>query len=175
MIIDCHYHAGTGDGLIGPWDPRAPLQGYRRRAMAAGIQRTVLLDCWPWNETRILGSCCRSSASNSPREISIPPSSVDPFVSAGRRFHGNLSKSVQLAPHPENERKAACFRRTAPRLAPPAPSIPVRVSGDARPGHGRDRAPPLPKWRHGPRSPQPKNAGSSPPSDDLDRSTPHRR
>jgi uncharacterized protein len=22
MIIDCHCHAGEGDGLTGPWDPR---------------------------------------------------------------------------------------------------------------------------------------------------------
>ena len=42
MIIDCHCHAGTGDGLTGPWDTRAPLQDYLRRASAAGIRRTVL-------------------------------------------------------------------------------------------------------------------------------------
>lgn len=46
MIIDCHCHAGTGDGLTGPWDTRAPLQGYLRRAMAAGIQRTVLFSAF---------------------------------------------------------------------------------------------------------------------------------
>ncbi len=42
MIIDCHCHAGTGDGLTAPWDTRAPLQDYLHRAAAAGIQRTVL-------------------------------------------------------------------------------------------------------------------------------------
>ncbi|MBS3955222.1 MAG: amidohydrolase family protein [Methylomicrobium sp.] len=42
MIIDCHCHAGKGDGLTGPWDTRAPLQDYLRRASAAGINRTVL-------------------------------------------------------------------------------------------------------------------------------------
>ncbi|MGH8477075.1 MAG: amidohydrolase family protein [Methylococcales bacterium] len=42
MIIDCHCHAGTGDGLTGPWDTRAPLQDYLRRASAAKIRRTVL-------------------------------------------------------------------------------------------------------------------------------------
>jgi predicted TIM-barrel fold metal-dependent hydrolase len=42
MIIDCHCHAGTGDGLTGPWDTRAPLKDYLRRASEAGIQRTVL-------------------------------------------------------------------------------------------------------------------------------------
>lgn len=41
-VVDCHCHAGTGDGLTGPWDTRAPLGGYLRRAEAAGIHRTVL-------------------------------------------------------------------------------------------------------------------------------------
>lgn len=27
MIIDCHCHAGKGDGLTGPWDTAAPLEG----------------------------------------------------------------------------------------------------------------------------------------------------
>ncbi len=42
MIIDCHCHAGKGDGLTGPWDTNASLKGYLRWADAAGIQRTVL-------------------------------------------------------------------------------------------------------------------------------------
>lgn len=42
MIIDCHCHAGTGDGLTGPWDTSAPLDGYLRWADEAGIRRTVL-------------------------------------------------------------------------------------------------------------------------------------
>lgn len=42
MIIDCHCHAGKGDGLTGPWDTAAPLEHYLRRATKAGIQRTVL-------------------------------------------------------------------------------------------------------------------------------------
>ncbi|HEX9943122.1 MAG TPA: amidohydrolase family protein [Thermoanaerobaculia bacterium] len=42
MIIDCHCHAGKGDGLTGPWDTNAPLNGYLRWADAAGIDRTVL-------------------------------------------------------------------------------------------------------------------------------------
>lgn len=43
MIIDCHCHAGPGDGLTGPWDTRAPLEKYLHRATQAGISRTVLL------------------------------------------------------------------------------------------------------------------------------------
>jgi uncharacterized protein len=42
MIIDCHCHAGLGDGLTGPWDTEARLDRYLPRADRAGIQRTVL-------------------------------------------------------------------------------------------------------------------------------------
>ncbi len=42
MIVDCHCHAGKGDGLTGPWDTRAPLARYVERAANAGIRRTVL-------------------------------------------------------------------------------------------------------------------------------------
>ena len=51
MIIDCHCHAGIGDGLTGPWDTRAPLQNYLRRAAAAGIHRTVLFSAFHSNYT----------------------------------------------------------------------------------------------------------------------------
>jgi uncharacterized protein len=43
MIIDCHCHAGKGDGLTGPWDTDASLDAYMRRAAEVGITRTVLL------------------------------------------------------------------------------------------------------------------------------------
>jgi predicted TIM-barrel fold metal-dependent hydrolase len=42
MIIDCHCHAGKGDGLTGPWDTNASLDDYLRWADAAEIDRTVL-------------------------------------------------------------------------------------------------------------------------------------
>ena len=42
MIIDCHCHAGTGDGLTGPWDTAAPLGKHLQRAARAGIDRTVI-------------------------------------------------------------------------------------------------------------------------------------
>jgi uncharacterized protein len=42
LIIDCHCHAGKGDGLTGPWDTSAPLGKYLVRAARAGIRRTVL-------------------------------------------------------------------------------------------------------------------------------------
>lgn len=42
MIIDCHCHAGEGDGLTGPWDTRASLKNFLRWSDEAGIARTVL-------------------------------------------------------------------------------------------------------------------------------------
>lgn len=42
MIIDSHCHAGTGDGLTGPWDTRASLGRYLRRAAEAGIDRSIV-------------------------------------------------------------------------------------------------------------------------------------
>ena len=42
MIIDCHCHAGPGDGLTGPWDTRASLRDFVRWSDEAGIARTVL-------------------------------------------------------------------------------------------------------------------------------------
>lgn len=41
-VIDCHCHAGRGDGLTGPWDTDAPLGDYLHRAAAAGIDGVVL-------------------------------------------------------------------------------------------------------------------------------------
>lgn len=43
MRIDCHCHAGRGDGMTGPWDTDAPLAAYLRRCARAGIARSVLL------------------------------------------------------------------------------------------------------------------------------------
>jgi Predicted metal-dependent hydrolase of the TIM-barrel fold len=42
MVIDCHCHAGAGDGLTGPWDTRASLKEFLRWSEDAGIDRTVL-------------------------------------------------------------------------------------------------------------------------------------
>ncbi len=49
MIIDCHCHAGKGDGLTGPWDTDASLGAYLQRATAAGIRRTVLFSAFHSN------------------------------------------------------------------------------------------------------------------------------
>ncbi len=42
MIIDCHCHAGKGDGLTGPWDTDAPLQKFLHWSAQAGITHTNL-------------------------------------------------------------------------------------------------------------------------------------
>ena len=42
MIVDCHCHAGTGDGFRGPWDTEARIEPHLARARAAGIARTVV-------------------------------------------------------------------------------------------------------------------------------------
>jgi uncharacterized protein len=46
LIIDCHCHAGKGNGLTGPWDTDAPLSNYCRWATKAGIQKTVLFSAF---------------------------------------------------------------------------------------------------------------------------------
>jgi len=42
VIIDCHCHAGKGDGLTQPADTAAPLDAYLERAREANIDRTVI-------------------------------------------------------------------------------------------------------------------------------------
>ena len=42
MIVDCHCHAGRGDGFRGPWDTEARIDLHLKRAHAAGIDRTVV-------------------------------------------------------------------------------------------------------------------------------------
>jgi Predicted metal-dependent hydrolase of the TIM-barrel fold len=41
-IIDCHCHAGKGNGLSGPWDTSAPLSRFLKWSDKAGIQQTNL-------------------------------------------------------------------------------------------------------------------------------------
>ena len=56
MIIDCHCHAGKGDGLTGPWDTAAPLQKSMRRAARAGINRTVVFAAFHSDYERSISS-----------------------------------------------------------------------------------------------------------------------
>ncbi len=45
-IIDCHCHAGKGDGLTGPWDTDAPLKDFMQWATEAGIQQVNLFSAF---------------------------------------------------------------------------------------------------------------------------------
>ena len=45
-IIDCHCHAGKGDGLTGPWDTDAPLDRFLQQSAAAGIGQTTLFSAF---------------------------------------------------------------------------------------------------------------------------------
>jgi predicted TIM-barrel fold metal-dependent hydrolase len=71
-IIDCHCHAGPGDGFQGPWDSRAALGVYLRRAREAGIQRTVLFGAFHSDSD----SCNRAVA----RYVSLAPERLLGFV-----------------------------------------------------------------------------------------------
>ena len=64
MIIDCHCHAGHGDGFTGPWDTRAALGNYLERAREAGIDRTVLFPAFHTDygaANRVLGDYVAAS------------------------------------------------------------------------------------------------------------------
>jgi predicted TIM-barrel fold metal-dependent hydrolase len=71
-IIDCHCHAGPGDGFQGPWDSRAALGSYLRRARDAGIQRTVVFGAFH-SDSEL---CNRSVA----RYVSLAPERLLGFV-----------------------------------------------------------------------------------------------
>ncbi len=43
MIIDCHCHAGKGDGLTDPWNSNAPLGDYVQRCRDVGIGHSILI------------------------------------------------------------------------------------------------------------------------------------
>lgn len=59
MIIDCHCHAGKGDGLTGPWDTTAPLQTHLKRAVAAGINQTVIFPAFHSDYSRANEAVCQ--------------------------------------------------------------------------------------------------------------------
>ena len=82
MIIDCHCHAGKGDGLTGPWDTAAPLGDYLRRATRAGIGRTVLFPAFHSNYRVANREVARIVARNLSRFIGF--AFIRPTRDAGR-------------------------------------------------------------------------------------------
>jgi predicted TIM-barrel fold metal-dependent hydrolase len=82
VIIDGHCHAGTGDGLTGPWDTAAPLDRYLRRAARAGISRTVLIPAFHSDYARANLEVARIVAADPARFIGF--AMVHPVRDAGR-------------------------------------------------------------------------------------------
>lgn len=95
MIIDCHCHAGTGDGLTGPWDTRAGLRGYLEHADRVGIQKTVLFSCFDSDYAQANRRVRQIVLSNPMRFFGFV------FVHADRdkgRIESLVSEMVQTAP-----------------------------------------------------------------------------
>ena len=90
MIIDCHCHAGKGDGLTGPWDTAARLERYMLRAASAGIARTVLLAAFHSDYAQANREVARIVASRRDRFYGFA------FVHADRD-RGRVRDMVQLA------------------------------------------------------------------------------
>ena len=84
MIIDCHCHAGKGDGLTGPWDTAAPLDKYVDRAASAGIDRTVLFAAFHSDYAAANREVARIVASNRSRFMGF--AFVHPDRDRGRIF-----------------------------------------------------------------------------------------
>jgi predicted TIM-barrel fold metal-dependent hydrolase len=102
MIIDCHCHAGKGDGLTGPWDTSAPLDRYLVRAARAGITHTVLFSAFHSDyatanrevarivasrRSRFLGFAFVNAESDRMRMRSLVRQAVDEFGFVGIKLH----------------------------------------------------------------------------------------
>jgi len=92
MIVDCHCHAGEGDGFSGPWDSTASLAAYQRRARAAGIDRSVLFAAFHSDYGRANRSVARLVAAQPERYFGFA------FVHAARdagRIHALVRTGVE--------------------------------------------------------------------------------
>jgi predicted TIM-barrel fold metal-dependent hydrolase len=90
VIIDCHCHAGPGDGLTGPWDSDLALDAYARRARAAGIDRTVLLAAFHSDYARANAALARVIEAQPDRYYGFA------FVHA-QRDRGRIAAMVRMA------------------------------------------------------------------------------
>jgi predicted TIM-barrel fold metal-dependent hydrolase len=107
VIIDGHCHAGSGDGLTGPWDTRADLTRYLRRAAAAGITRTVLFPPFGSDYAAANRELARIVASDPGRFIGFA------FVHAGRDA-GRVAEMVAEAVEHHGFRGLKLHRHDAP-------------------------------------------------------------
>lgn len=112
MIIDCHCHAGKGDGLTGPWDTEATLERYLVRASHAGIGRTVLFAAFhsdfaranrevarivATRPDRFFGFAFVDSVADRGRVRDMVRAAVEEFGFCGvkvHRFHGDITREV---------------------------------------------------------------------------------
>ena len=90
MIIDCHCHAGPGDGFSGPWDTDAGLGHYLRRAHQAGIVRSVLFAAFHSDYALANRAVARIVAGAAPRFYGFA------FVHAARD-RGRIARMVRVA------------------------------------------------------------------------------
>jgi len=82
LVIDCHCHAGKGDGLTGPWNTAAPLRDFLRWSRAAGIARTNLFAAFHSDYARANRDVARIVASDPARFYGF--AFVHPRRDAGR-------------------------------------------------------------------------------------------
>lgn len=82
MIIDCHCHAGKGDGFRGPWDTEARIEPYLARAEAAGIDRTVVFPVFNSDYAAANARLARIVRRHAPRLIGF--AAVNPVRDAKR-------------------------------------------------------------------------------------------
>ncbi len=112
MIIDCHCHAGKGDGLSGPWDTAAPLEKYLRHAAKVGINRTVLFAAFHSDYAvanrevarivasrpdRFFGFAFVNAASDRGRVMKLVQQAVEEFGFVGIKVHrhdGRITREV---------------------------------------------------------------------------------
>lgn len=82
MIIDCHCHAGKGDGLTQPADTAAPLDRYLVRARKAKIDRTIIFAAFSDGYTLANRNVARIVAGNRDRFFGF--AFVHPVADKGR-------------------------------------------------------------------------------------------
>lgn len=90
MIIDCHCHAGKGDGLTGPWDTDASLGNYLKWASESCITKTVLFAAFNSDYSRANAEVARIVNANPGRFYGFA------FVNAAKDA-GNIFSMVKTA------------------------------------------------------------------------------
>lgn len=90
MIIDCHCHAGKGDLMTAPWNTDAPIEPYLRRALAAGIHKTIVFAPFHSDYAKANANVARIVAKYSSRLIGFA------FVHASRDA-GRIFQMVERA------------------------------------------------------------------------------